>query len=138
MKPGSETRQHGSRTHSFFFSFYYFFWLDSEACGILVPYPGIELTLAALKTWSFSPWKTQNPHLTRVGRHHLALPTKLLFLLLLVKAMLSCNLFGVPANPGAPRAVAVGPSQANHLCSLPGTWILVKWARQWCSNIKAD
>ena len=138
MKPGSETRQPGSRIHSFFLSFLYYFCPSCRACGILVPHPGTEPSPPALKVWNFRPWKSQNSHLTRVGRHQSALPTKLLFLLLLVKAILSCNLFNAPANPGTPRAAAVGPSQANQLCSLPGTWVLVKWARQWCSNTKAD
>ena len=39
---------------SFLFSF--FFWPHSEPCRILVPWPGIELVLLVLGTWSLNPW----------------------------------------------------------------------------------
>ena len=57
-----------------------------------------------------------------MGRHQLALPAKLEFLLLLATAIVFWNLFGGLANPGASAAAAVGPSQANILLEF-GPWV---------------
>ena len=37
------------------FSFLFFFWPHSEACRILIPWPGIEHVLPVLGTWSLNP-----------------------------------------------------------------------------------
>ena len=37
-------------------NFFFFFWLCLEACGILVPWPGIEPAPSAVEVWSPNHW----------------------------------------------------------------------------------
>ena len=38
---------------------FFFFWPHRKACGILVPWPGIEPVPAALEVWSLNHWKAR-------------------------------------------------------------------------------
>ena len=42
--------------HSFEILNDFFFWLQQAACGILVPWPGIESVLPAVEAWSLNRW----------------------------------------------------------------------------------
>ena len=41
------------------FKNYYYFWLYSTACGILVPQPGAESGPPVLEAWSLNHWNTR-------------------------------------------------------------------------------
>ena len=45
--------------HHVFFCFLVFFWSHHEACGILVPWPGIEPGASAVKVQSPNHWTTR-------------------------------------------------------------------------------
>ena len=50
-----------SASHSslFFLFIFNFFWLHHAACGILVPWPGIEPMPLAVEAWSLTHWTTR-------------------------------------------------------------------------------
>ena len=41
------------------FSLFIYFFGCAKACGILVPWPGIEFMLPAVEAWSFNHWTTR-------------------------------------------------------------------------------
>ena len=45
--------------HSFNFFFFFLLFFDCVACGILVPYPGIELAPPAVEAWRVNHWTTR-------------------------------------------------------------------------------
>ena len=42
-----------------YFPSFFFFWLSHVACGILVPWPRIELGPSAVKSWCLNQWTTR-------------------------------------------------------------------------------
>ena len=39
--------------------FFFYFWLNHKACGILIPQPGIETKSLEVEAWSPNQWITR-------------------------------------------------------------------------------